>query len=93
MASLIRTLENTIGHRVRRALDQIAGRPTGKVNQINGRRNNTYRLNYCNDLEHNTERDDWIKAVIQFKRDHGRNPDMAEAFRLAKSLGYRREPA
>ena len=31
--------------------------------------------------------DEFIKAIIQFKRIYSRNPTMVEAFRLAKSLG------
>lgn len=84
-------LNETIGHRIRRALDVIAGKPTGRVDPINGRRENTFRLTTMNDIPGMTPgQDEFIMAVIQFKRYNRREPTLVDALHIAKALGYRK---
>lgn len=84
------SLTDTVGHRIRQALDVIAGKPTGRTCKLNGRTNNTMRLSYISDLELDSERDDWLLAIARFRQTNGRAPDMKEALAIAKSMGYRK---
>lgn len=84
-------LHDTIGHRIRTAIDTIAGRKTGKV-YGHGRANNTFRLTAMNSIPGmSDEQNEWIMAIISFKRVHRRNPDLRDTLSIAKSLGYRKE--
>lgn len=87
-------LENTAGHKIRKALDAIAGKPTGRLEPLTGRRANTFRLNYATDIEGMTEsQNEFITAICKFRAIHQRQPELIEAFHIAKSLGYRKQDA
>jgi len=85
-------LDKTIGHKIRKALDAIAGKPTGRLEPLTGRRANTFRLNYATDIEGMTEaQNEFITVICKFRTIHQRQPEMIEAFHIAKSLGYRKQ--
>lgn len=84
-------LTDTVGHRIRKAMDIIAGKPTGRLEPTTGRRSNTFRLTTMNDVPGmEPEQSDFIMAIINFKRYNRREPDLLDAFHIAKALGYRK---
>lgn len=84
-------LLDTVGHRIRKALDIIAGKPTGRLEPTTGRRENTFKLNTTSDIDGmEAYQDEFVMAIIKFKRYNRREPDLLDAFHIAKALGYRK---
>ncbi len=89
-------LKDSIAHKVRRALDHLAGQPSKIVASRNIKAEKCF-LAYSSDIEYDSARDEWIMAIIQFQRIHKRVPDNRDILDIAHALGYRRvidaEPA
>lgn len=83
-------LLNTAGHRIRKALLELSGGTYQKVNPVSKRASKTHHLNYVSDLEFNPEQDAFIMQLIKFEREHRRKPELIDAFRIARAMGYRK---